>query len=116
MKRLLVISGIALLVAAVAVPVLARGPGGGKGSRAKGYWGGGPGYCSEYGRGYGNLTDEQRSQLDNLHQKFYDETASIRTQIWAKRGELNVLMNTSDPDPELADDSRVSGGPGRYHK
>ena len=40
-----------------------------------------------YGRGYGNLTDDQRGQTDALYQKFFDQTAQIRSQIWAKNGE-----------------------------
>ena len=43
-----------------------------------------------------------KGQLDKLHQKFFDQTAQLRTQISAKHSELNILMNTSNPDLEKA--------------
>ena len=67
-----------------------------------GYWGGALGYPWQYDRGYGNLTQEQRTQLDGLYQKFYDETATLRNEIWTKSGKLNSLLNTSSPDSEKA--------------
>lgn len=102
MKKLAMILGIVLLVGVMAVPVLARGPGWGKGGQRMSSWGGDPGFCWQNGRGYDNLTEEQRTQLDKLHQKFYDETAQLRTEIWAKRAELGILLNTSNPDVEKA--------------
>jgi hypothetical protein len=35
-------------------------------------------------------------------QKYFDETAAVRSQMVAKRSELNILMNTSNPDLEKA--------------
>ena len=102
MKRLVTILGILLLVGAIAAPVLAHGPGRGGGQHMMGYGGGGPGSGGDYGRGYSNLTEEQQVQLDKLHQKFYDETAQLRIDIMAKSGELNILLNTSNPDVEKA--------------
>lgn len=103
MKRLVTTIGIALLIGALAVPVLAYGPGWGRGHHMMG-WGGGPGDCPAYGglRGTGEaiLTDEQRSQLSRLHQEFWDKTAPLRNEIWAKRAQRNTLMNTSNPDKE----------------
>ncbi|MCP4669627.1 MAG: Spy/CpxP family protein refolding chaperone [Deltaproteobacteria bacterium] len=94
MKRLAVFFGIAMLVLALAYPVIARGPGEGRGYGR----GGGPGSCWGEGRGYGNVTEEQRTQLDTLRQKFRDETAALRTKIWIKSGELRILLGTSNPD------------------
>jgi zinc resistance-associated protein len=102
MKRLAMILGSVLVLGVIAVPVLARGPGWGKGSQSVGSWWGNPGFCWQYGRGYDKLTEEQRTQLDKLHQKFYDETAQLKTGIWAKRAELRILLNTSNPDVEKA--------------
>lgn len=102
MKKILVIVGILALAAVVAIPVMAQGPGWGRGSHMPGYWGGGPGYYGNQGAGYGNLTDEQRTQLDNLYRKFYEDTAGTRSQLWAKRGELNALLSSPNPDPEKA--------------
>jgi zinc resistance-associated protein len=65
-------------------------------------WGGGPDFCWGRGGGNTNLTDDQRKQLDIAHQKFYDGTAQLRRDLWAKRGELQILLNTSDPDLEQA--------------
>ena len=102
MKRLIALLGILVLVGAIAVPVLAHGPGWGRGHHMG--WGGGPGYgyCGDYGPGAGNLTEEQRTQLDNLHKKFYDETAQLRNKMWTKSSELNALLNSPNPDADKA--------------
>ena len=98
MKKLTTIIGILVLVGAVAVPVMAWGPGWGRGHHMMGYWGRGPGYDGNYGRGYGNVTPEQRSRLDDLDRKFYSETADLRNRISTKSAELDVLLNSPDPD------------------
>jgi len=90
------------LVAFIAVPVLAQAPGAGRGRMMQGYGPGGPGDCPRHGASDDKLTDEQRTQLDKLHQKFFDETAAVRSQLAAKHSELNILMNTSNPDLEKA--------------
>jgi Spy/CpxP family protein refolding chaperone len=101
MKRALTIIGVVVLAAVITIPVMAQGPGAGRGPMMQGY---GPGDQGNYSRwGWNeNLTDEQRTQLDELHQKFFDETAALRSQMAAKRSELNILMNTSNPDFEKA--------------
>ena len=101
MKRALTIIGIVVLVAAMAIPVVAQGPGAGKGRMMQGYGPGDPGNNPRWGWD-DKLTDEQRTQLDKLHQKFFDETAALRSQRAAKHSELNILMNTSNPDFEKA--------------
>jgi zinc resistance-associated protein len=64
-----------------------------------GYWGNGP----EYGRGYyGNLTSDQRSKMDALDHKFYDQTRDLRNQIWGKSRELDAVLNSANPDIEKA--------------
>jgi zinc resistance-associated protein len=100
MKKLLAALGIGALVLALAIPVLGHGPKGGW--RGHMGWGGGQDYCWGKGGGYSKLTDDQRKQLDAAGQKFYDGTAQLRNDLWAKRGELRILMNTSDPDVEKA--------------
>jgi len=102
MKRALAIVGILALVAVIAVPVLAQGPGAGRGRMMQGYGPGDPANCPRQGAWDDKLTDEQRTQLDKLHQKFFDETAPVRSQMAAKHSELNILMNTSNPDLEKA--------------
>lgn len=100
MKRLTTILGVALLVGAVAVPVFAWAHGWERGHHMMGSWGSTPEYCWQYERGYGNLTQEQRSQLEQLDRKFYNETADLRNEIWAKSAELDGLFRSTDPDPE----------------
>jgi zinc resistance-associated protein len=99
MKRIVTIGSVILVVAALAMPAFARGPGwgGGPGGRGQGY---GPGNCPNYGA-WGSeqdLTDEQRSQIDALQKKFFDNTASIRAQIWSKQGELQAILTSPNPD------------------
>ncbi|MBW1704460.1 MAG: periplasmic heavy metal sensor [Deltaproteobacteria bacterium] len=102
MKRLAIVLGSLMLVAAIAYPVFAWGPGWGRGHHMMGPWGGGPGYPGQYGSGYGNLTREQQSKLDALDKKFYDETNNLRNEMWAKSTELNALLNTPNPDEAKA--------------
>jgi len=102
MKRALAIVGILALAAVIAVPVLAQSQGEGRGRMMQGYGPGGPEDCPRHGAWDKKLTDEQRTQLDKLHQKFFDDTAALRSQLAAKHSELNILMNTSNPDLEKA--------------
>ena len=100
MKKLIAILGTVFLLAAIAYPVFGHGPGWGRGGRHMMGQGGGTGHRSHSGGDYETLTEEQRGQLDKLSQKFYDETAEVRSEIWAKSAALNTLLNTSDPDTE----------------
>ena len=63
-----------------------------------GNWGRGPGYGGTYNRENSNLTEDQAKELDTLDRKFTDETADLRENLWAKSGELNTLMNSTNPD------------------
>ena len=89
MKKLVTVLGIVLLVGVMAYPVFARGWG----------YGGGPGYCWQGQGGQTALTQEQQSKLNSLDQKFFDETASLRNNIWSKQNEMSVLLNGENPDP-----------------
>ncbi len=60
----------------------------------------GPGTMMSYDRGYGTITPEQRTQLDQLDRRFYDETADLRKDLWNKSTEFNTVLSTTDPDPE----------------
>lgn len=102
MKKILGVMGILALAAVIAVPVLAQGPGYGRGRGMMGPWAEDRGAGPRYGWGLENLTEEQRSQMASLRQKHFDDTAQIRSQLWAKRAELKILMNTSNPDLEKA--------------
>jgi Spy/CpxP family protein refolding chaperone len=89
MKRLVIVLGILLLAGAVAVPVLARGPGGEEGYHMMGPWGSGP---------YGGLTEEQFKKFDQLNQKFYNDTADLRKEVWTKSRELSDILSSAEPD------------------
>ena len=102
MKKLITTLGILLLVGAIAIPVLAHGPGWGRGGHMMGDRGYHHGYGSHYGRGYEQMTGGQRNQLDKLNRRFYDETAELRSDIWTKSEALNTLLNASNPDTEKA--------------
>ncbi|MEW6667942.1 MAG: Spy/CpxP family protein refolding chaperone [Thermodesulfobacteriota bacterium] len=99
MKRLMTVGAVILVVTALAMPALARGPGWGRG---QGGYGPGYGNCPGYGAWDQNLTDEQRAQIDALHKKFFDSTATLRSQVWAKQGELQAIMSSPNPDVEKA--------------
>jgi Spy/CpxP family protein refolding chaperone len=88
----------------VAYPVFARGPGWGFGGPG---YGPGPDQCEQYGRGcgnpgYANLTEEQEKSLSALNRKFFDETASMRSEIWQKSDELEDMVGSATPDAEKA--------------
>ena len=84
MKKLFVVFAMALVLAG-ATYVYAVGPGLGPGPREG---------CMGYGKG-ATLTEEQRTQFQELRQKFHDETAKLREQIWAKKQELRTLWSDS---------------------
>ena len=102
MKRLLTVLGILVVVGVIAIPVLADGPGWGRGGHMMGYGGRGHGDGGQYGMGYGGMTRDQRSQSDQFGGRFYNETADLRNGIRTKTAELGALLNSSDPDTEKA--------------
>jgi Spy/CpxP family protein refolding chaperone len=91
MKKLATTLGILFLVGVLAAPVFAyRGGWGG--------WSRGPGSCGQGSGPYGNLTESQNADLDRLDQKFSNDTAKLRDEIWSKSEEFNTLLNAADPD------------------
>jgi Spy/CpxP family protein refolding chaperone len=84
MKKVFAVFTMALVLVG-ATYVYAVGPGPGPGPR---------GDCWGFGKG-ASLTEEQRTQFQELRQKFHDETATLREQIWAKRQELRTLWSDS---------------------
>jgi Spy/CpxP family protein refolding chaperone len=91
MKKLVTTLGILILVAVLAAPVFANRWG-------NGGWGRGPGSCWQGSEPNGNLTESQNAELNRLEQKFYNDTAKLRDEIWAKSEELSNLLNSADPD------------------
>jgi len=103
MKAIVITLGLVLLVAALALPVMAHGPGWGRGGHMMGYGGGGPGYHHGYGAGYSEgLSEEKRVQLDELTKQFYEETEKLRNELWTKSAELDTVLNSATPDVEKA--------------
>ena len=92
MRKVLTTLGILVLVGLLVAPVLAHRSGGGKN-----YGGYGP--CWYEG---GDLTDNQRAELEKLHRQYVDDTAKMREEIWNKSAELDTLLNSSNPDPKKA--------------
>ena len=45
-----------------------------------------------------NLTPEQAGQLFDLKQKFMNDTASLRKQMWVKRAEMAALWRADNPE------------------
>ena len=85
-------------------------------------WGHGQGHGRGSCQGFDNtrgawsdLSEDQKTKLTALHQKFIDETAETRTGISSKHDEMRILMETSAPDKarllkignELADLKKV---------
>jgi Spy/CpxP family protein refolding chaperone len=93
MKKMIVIMAAVAVVLGVAY-AYAQGPGFGPG-RGPGRYGD----CPNYGES-SPLTDAQRTQLRELRQKFFDETASLRDSIYAKRQELRSLWADPNAKPE----------------
>lgn len=90
------ITGITLLVMALAIPVFAWGPG---------MPGMGPGFGPGFGRNYDNrpnLSTEQQEQLDELMKNFDDKTADARNEIMKKQIDLNAEINRDEPDLKKA--------------
>jgi len=87
MKKILVVLAMVLVLAG-ATYVYAVRPGPGP-----------RGGCLGFGKG-ASLTEEQKTQFQELRQKFHDETATLREQIWAKRQELRTLWSDSKSDAD----------------
>lgn len=128
--KTMIISAAVLLIGA-AVAFAHGGPWGGYGGHMMGYgygmgtgmmgydqgYGMGPGMMG-YGQGYGmgpgmmngpqgrgpwaNLTDEQRTQLDNAREKFFDDTRKLRDEIRDKQYALETEMRKDAPDAAKA--------------
>lgn len=102
MKKIAIVIGSLMLVAAIAYPVLAHGPGWGwgRGTHMMGYGGDGPRGCWRYDRENSNIPPEQQSKMDQLRQDFYTDSDTLRKEIWSKSAERDTLLNSTDPDVE----------------
>jgi zinc resistance-associated protein len=94
MRNAGIVLGTLLVISLIAVPAFAG-------------CGHGPGMMRGGGGGYGpysNLTQEQITQLNALHQNFFKDTDKLRDDLWAKRHDLSELMEASKPDLQKAKD------------
>jgi Spy/CpxP family protein refolding chaperone len=95
MEKIKKITGITLLIMALAIPAFALGPGMGRGFRP------GPDRnCDVCPKN--NLTTEQQEKLDELHKAFQEKTADARTEIMKKQIDLNAEINKDAPDLKKA--------------
>ena len=113
MKSTLVVIGLVALMVAGVTYAFAQGRASGPGY--------GPGYspgprdgeCPGYGAGPGkagfgpgmrqkglDLTDDQKTRFQELRQKFNDETAALRKDMFTKRQELHALWTDSTAKDE----------------
>jgi len=92
MKKTLTIVGTAVLVAAVAFPVLAYGPGQGKGM-GMGFTNAETLYCENIL----NLNTEQSSKLKELREQHQKELLPLRNELFSKRAEVRSLWPKADP-------------------
>ena len=102
MKKIISISGISLLVLALAIPALAWWPSWGRGHHMMGYEDRNRGYSQQYGRGDSELSRDQWNKIEKLDQEYYNETENLRNKLWKKSTELSNLLNSSDPDVKKA--------------
>lgn len=99
MKRSrVVVLGIMIIAVAISYPVCAYGWGWGIGHYLWGDWHGGSMACWQDAQESDTLNQEQRTQLNDLRQNFYNETALLRNEIQTKSEELDILMNSANPD------------------
>ncbi|MBT3175790.1 MAG: periplasmic heavy metal sensor [Desulfobacula sp.] len=105
MKKSIIIMGSLLLVALVSGNVFAWGQGGCRGN------GQGTGYGNNQdcprnggqGAAFNDLTKDQSDELQELRQKFIDETYELRSAKFTKHQEMRMLMETSEPDKAKLD-------------
>ncbi|HKI49505.1 MAG TPA: periplasmic heavy metal sensor [Desulfobacteria bacterium] len=103
MKKLVTALSVFLLIGFMAYPAFAGGPGWGRGCPgwgAGGGQGGGPGYCWRNQGNNAALSPEQQQKLNTLDQKFFNETSTLRNNIWSKQTEMSLLLNGENPDVE----------------
>lgn len=93
MKKSLTIISTILVLSMLAGAAFAWGPGSGRG-RGAGY--DCPGYTGQSAAS--NLTQEQTDQLAALRQRHIDDTYADRSARIAKKQQLRLLMQTSNPN------------------
>lgn len=67
----------------------------------RGRCGMGQGFSPDYFQGL-NLTQDQTAKINNLRSEFFKDTVSLRSDVYAKKLELNNLLLEQVPDHEKA--------------
>ncbi len=88
------ITGMTLIIIAMAIPAFAWGPGFGMG------YGSGP--CFDCGNCCNRLTAEEQDKLDDLYNAFEDKTKEARNEIIKKQIDLNAVLESDEPDLKKA--------------
>ncbi|CCO22508.1 Spy/CpxP family protein refolding chaperone [Maridesulfovibrio hydrothermalis] len=85
MKKKIILPVIAILVLATAGAAMARG----------GYQNG-----KQYSKGhiFSQLTPQKQQQVEAIFNKYETKLETIKSQMWAKRTELNALVNSGNAD------------------
>ena len=92
MKKTVVVLGLVTVMVLSGVYAYARGPGAGSG----------PGYRPGWGyEKWSSLTPEQQTKLQELRQKFNDETTRLRGAIYTKRLELRSLWTNPKAESKV---------------
>jgi zinc resistance-associated protein len=101
-KQIIIVAALIFAVVGMSGTAFSWNHGQGQGQHGQNH---GQGYGKGMCRGFDNaqgpwadLTDEQKTQLQDLHQKFIDDTATTRTTMTSKHAEMRILMQTSSPD------------------
>jgi zinc resistance-associated protein len=94
MKRLKKVTGITLIVIAIALPVFAWGPGFGMGF--------GQGPCMNCDKCCKRLTAEEQDKMDVLTKSFEDKTTGVRDEIIKKQIDLKAVIESDEPDLKKA--------------
>ena len=96
MKRINRITGITLLLIALAIPAFAWGPGIIPG------FGPGPGNYWNSNNCYNCLSRDEMDKLDELHAAFEDKTKDARNEILKKQIDLNAELEKDSPELKKA--------------
>jgi Spy/CpxP family protein refolding chaperone len=95
MRNLALVLGMLMMVATFSVPPYAMGGGMGGGGMMSG---GGYGMMGQGSGNYGNRPDQRGQQMQELNQRFYEQSANVKAQIQTREQEMDALLNSSNPD------------------
>lgn len=102
MKKIMIVLGGLFLVTILATSAFSWGPPWRGEGCGRGNWDRDSGDRGRYNYGNETLTEEQKTNLNDLDKEFYDETKELRDELWTKSTELNTVLNKENPDIEKA--------------